>query len=349
MAIYQRENGVWYADIQHGSQRIRRSLHTTDQTAAQEVHDKIKHELWRKENLGDKPKRTWDEAALRWLQETSHKADHKKDAAKIRDLKRLRGLRLDEIGRDEAIRAVEPFGPSGATKNRYLALIRAILRRAHRTWDWLDKAPCITLLPEGRKRIRWLTQDEARKLIAALPPHLAEMATFSLATGLRQANVFGLRWEQVDMQRHAAWIHHDQAKGRRAIGVPLNRTAMDVLQRQLGKHQRYVFTNSNGEPVQALGHRIWQRALEIAGITDFRWHDLRHTWASWLVQSGVPLAALQEMGGWETPAMVQRYAHLSPEHLLSHAAAIDTLMATNDTNTAQQPRHKKEKATTRVA
>lgn len=349
MAIYQRENGVWYADIQHGSQRIRRSLRTSDQLAAQEAHDKIKHELWRKEYLGDKPKRTWEEAALRWLQETEHKADHRKDAAKLRDLKRLRGMRLEEIGRDEALYAVELFGPSGATKNRYLALIRAILRRAHRTWDWLDRAPCITLLPESRKRIRWLTQEEAQRLIAALPPHFGDMAVFSLATGLRQANVFGLKWEQVDMARQAAWIHADQAKSRRAIGVPLNRTAMEVLQRQIGKHHRQVFTNSNGEPVRALGHRVWQKALQSAGISDFRWHDLRHTWASWLVQSGVPLAALQEMGGWETPAMVQRYAHLSPEHLLTHAAAIDTILTPSDTNTTQPASRKRKKATGEVA
>lgn len=349
MAIYQRENGVWYADIQHGSQRIRRSLRTSNKNAAQEAYDKIKHELWRKAYLNEKPKRTWDDAALRWIQETTHKADHKKDAAKLRDMTRLRGMRLDEIGRDEALYAVEPFGSSGATKNRYLALIRAILRRAHRTWDWLDRAPCITLLQENRKRIRWLTQDEAQRLIAALPPHFGDMAMFSLATGLRQANVFGLKWEQVDMVRQAAWIHADQAKGRRAIGVPLNQTAMDVLVRQVGKHPRFVFTNANGDQVRALGHRTWQRALQTAGISDFRWHDLRHTWASWLVQSGVPLAALQEMGGWETPAMVQRYAHMSSEHLLTHAAAIDAILIPNDTNTAQEDSQKRKKATGKVA
>jgi len=343
MAIYRRDNGVWYASINHGSQRLRCSLRTTDQQAAQEAHDKIKHELWRKAHLNENPRRSWDEAALRWLKETSHKADHKKDAAKIRDMKRLRGMWLDEIGRDVALNAVAPFGPSSATKNRYLALIRAVLRRAHRTWDWLDKAPCITLLPENHKRIRWLSQEEAKRLIAALPAHFAEMATFSLATGLRQANVFGLKWSQVDLARQAAWIHHDEAKAGRAIGVPLNRTALEVLQRQTGRHPQYVFTNADNKPVRALGHRTWQRALSQAGIQDFRWHDLRHTWASWLVQSGVPLAALQEMGGWETAAMVQRYAHLSPAHLLAHATAIDTILEEEDTNQTQQTKQKKQR------
>jgi len=59
-----------------------------------------------------------------------------------------------------------------------------------------------------------------------------------------------------------------------------------------------------------------------AGIDDFRWHDLRHTWASWHVQAGTPLHVLQELGGWETPAMVRRYAHLAPEHLAEHAVRI---------------------------
>jgi integrase len=68
------------------------------------------------------------------------------------------------------------------------------------------------------------------------------MATFSLAKGLRQANVSYLRWNQVDMDRQMAWIHADQSKSRKAIGVPLNRTAMTVLTQQLGQHSEYVFT-----------------------------------------------------------------------------------------------------------
>lgn len=74
--------------------------------------------------------------------------------------------------------------------------------------------------------------------------------------------------------------------------------------------------------------------MEEAGISDFRWHDLRHTWASWLVQAGVPLAALQEMGGWESIEMVRRYAHLSAEHLQSHAALLDEIVFVNGTNLA---------------
>ncbi|MGF6561473.1 integrase [Erwinia aphidicola] len=83
------------------------------------------------------------------------------------------------------------------------------------------------------------------------------------------------------------------------------------------------------------GNKAWSGALKRAGISDFRFHDLRHTWASWLIQSGVPLSALQEMGGWESIEMVRRYAHLAPNHLTEHARKIDALLAPDDTNTTQ--------------
>ena len=80
----------------------------------------------------------------------------------------------------------------------------------------------------------------------------------------------------------------------------------------------------------------WYASLKRAGITDFRFHNLRHTWASWLIQSRVPLSALQEMGGWESIEMVRRYAHLAPNHLTEHARKIDALLSDSDTNTTQK-------------
>ena len=108
------------------------------------------------------------------------------------------------------------------------------------------------------------------------------------------------------------------------MGVPLNDLAMQVLDRQLGKHPTAVFINSHRQPIKSIPRHLWKKALQDADIQNFRWHDLRHTWASWLVQRGVPLYALKEMGGWESIEMVQRYAHLAPEHLHQHAALIDS-------------------------
>lgn len=81
------------------------------------------------------------------------------------------------------------------------------------------------------------------------------------------------------------------------------------------------------------GHaqRRTNAALERAGIKDFRWHDLRHTWASWHVQNGTPLFALQELGGWESQEMVRRYAHLAADHLAPYANRLEGLMEKHKT------------------
>lgn len=124
--------------------------------------------------------------------------------------------------------------------------------------------------------------------------------------------------------REAIRPHPDQAKARRAIPVPLNDVAMDVLTRQKGNHFVRVFTYE-GEPVRQVSTKAWYKALKRAGIESFRWHDLRHTWASWHVQAGTPLFALQELAGWESERMVRRYAHLASEHLATYASNVDVL------------------------
>ncbi len=131
------------------------------------------------------------------------------------------------------------------------------------------------------------------------------------------------------MSRRVAWIHPDEAKAGRAIGVPLNEDALDVLRRRLGRHRDYVFTYQ-GKPVDRCSTKAWKRALERAGIEQsFRWHDLRHTWASWHVQSGTPLQELMELGSWASYDMVLRYAHLAADHLRGAASRIDGTFLTH--------------------
>lgn len=150
------------------------------------------------------------------------------------------------------------------------------------------------------------------------------MAAFSLATGLRKGNVLGLQWSQVDLLRRIAWIHPDQSKSRVAIGEPLNDDALRVLLLQVGVHPKFVFTY-DGNPIHQTTTAAWYKALKRCGITDFRWHDLRHTWASWHVQGGTPLHALRELGGWESVSMVKRYAHFSVSHLAAYACKLPNL------------------------
>jgi integrase len=96
---------------------------------------------------------------------------------------------------------------------------------------------------------------------------------------------------------------------------------MILLQRQVGKHPKRVFS-CRGNPVKQISTKAWYSALARAGITDFRWNDLRHTWTSWHVQNGTPLFALQELGGWESAEMVRRYAHLAADHLAPYAGRL---------------------------
>jgi integrase len=218
-------------------------------------------------------------------------------------------------------------GAKAATVNRDLEVVRAVLRKAHE-WGMVSAVPTIRKLPEPTRRVRFLTHDEAVRLLEALPEYLSNMAAFSLATGLRESNVTGLRWDQVDLTRRIAWIHADEHKTRKALAVPLNADAVVILRRVERDHPTYVFVRS-GQPKQGSSalrptrrvgsSRPWRDTLKRLGIDDFRWHDLRHTWASWHVQAGTPLSALQELGGWSTYDMVRRYAAFAADHLAGYA------------------------------
>lgn len=278
--------------------------------------------------MGEKPKRTWDEAALKWLTETAHKRSHLQDVKQVAWLQQFfRGRLLSELTREviAEVGAIKLRDRTPATANRYLAMIRSILRRAAFEWEWIDRVPLIRLHKEPKRRVRWISPEQVKALLAELPKHLADMVSFSLATGLRQRNVVDLEWSQVDLKRQVAWIYADQAKGGRDIHVSLNGTAMVVLTKQLGKHPDRVFTYK-GKPVYQVNTKAWKSALKRAGIENFRWHDLRHTWASWLTQEGVPLNVIQEMGAWESAEMVRRYAHLAPEQFGRHAKVVDALL-----------------------
>ena len=332
-----KRGAIWWIDFATpGGERIRRSTETANKAQAQELHDKLKGEVWRQQRLGDRPRRIWQDAAVRWLREQAHKASLDDDKERLRWLDRhLADRELESINRaliDRVTEAKLAEGCSNATVNRHLALIRAILRKCARDWEWLDRAPAVRLLKEPSRRIRFLSRHQARTLLRELPAHLRDMATFTLATGLRAANVTGLTWQQVDLARKLAWIHPDQAKARKAIAVPLNDTALHVLRAQIGRHATWVFTY-DGERIGQVSTAAWYKALRRAGIEDFRWHDLRHTWASWHVQGGTPLFALQELAGWETERMVRRYAHLAAEHLAVYAGNTES----HGTNTAQAP------------
>jgi len=323
----------WFRFTAPNGKRIQRSAQTTDRRQAQEYADKLKSEMWRVLKLDEKPRMSWQQAVIRFVREQEHKKTIGNMKLYLRFLDQwLHGLMLDEITR-ETINQVTTGrladGLSHASVNRHLEVLRAVLRRARDDWEWVDTIPTVKMLDEPKRRIRWLTEEQATTLLTELPEHIRAMARFSLATGLREANVTGLEWSQVDLPRRIAWIHADQAKAEKAIPVPLNTDAVIVIRQQIGKHKHRVFSYK-GNPVKKAGTAAWRKALARAGIENFRWHDLRHTWASWHVQAGTPLHALQEMGGWESAEMVKRYAHLGADHLAEYAGNISGLKVVDE-------------------
>jgi integrase len=322
MALWKRA-GIYYVKLTApDGTLIRRSVGTSDRKKAEEYHDKLKAELWDLARLKLKPKRTWDEAALRWLKEKAHKKSHRDDVSRIRWFTaRLRGRTLDQISRDCIDQLISRglAKRSDRTKDLYVALIRAIFRKAMREWEWIEAIPAFkTYARSGQIRVRYLTHAQADALLANLPEHQREVVLFALSTGLRQRNVLELTWAQVDLDRRIATIEGADTKNGNALGVPLNGTAVAVLERQQGKHKSRVFT-FRGRPLNSANTRTWRNALRAVGISDFRWHDLRHTWATWLRQADVPTWVLQELGGWKSETMVRRYAHISVKHLQPYA------------------------------
>jgi integrase len=337
MSLFKRKDSPnWWVKLTPRSGRaIQQSTGTSDKVKAEEYHDKLKASLWDQERLGIKPSRTWREAVVRWLEETSEKATHKEDKKKLIWLHSFVGDRtLDQITSDviDQIRSAKLKEASKGTTNRYLALVRAILIRARDEWEWVDKVPKIRLFKETTSRERSLTKEQAKRLLDELPEHQRELVLFSLATGLRQSNVLKLEWGQVNLELRHAWVRGTHSKNRRPISVPLNDVALAVLKRQEGKHLERVFT-FRGKPINSVNTKAWHAGLKRASIEDFRWHDLRHTWATWQRQAGTPTHELQRLGGWRTGAMVERYAHLAPENLAVAASRLDSVLAGYDSAT----------------
>lgn len=311
----------YHIDITVGGERIRCSTGTANKEQAELFEAKVRQDAWERQKLGVKQRRTFEEACVRWLQDQAHKKSLHSDKEKIRFFKEhLTGKHLDEISREliADILAEHRAEASAATKNRHVAFIRSLLYMARDEWKWLDAAPKFQTYVEPKVRVAFATAEQFQKLLDNLKHPYREAAIVAVATGLRRANLFGLRWDHVDLERGVAWVDADDAKGGKAIGVPLNSDALAAIRSQQGKHDELVFAGKWRVLPDA-----WKRAVKAAGLPEnFRWHDLRHTFASWHAMAGTPMNVLQELGAWATPAMVQRYAHLSQSHLIAEAQRI---------------------------
>lgn len=326
--LYRRKDSPfwWINVVLPGGRRLCRSTRFTELKDAEEFLDRLTGRNDEDASPPNPNRRLWQDAVVRYLRESFDKRSLRDDRDHLRKLDPyLRGKRLQEICMDilwpfiEERRDVDKV--ANATINRALEIVRRILHLARDEWGWIERFPKVRMLREPKRRIRFLTREEANRLLEALPAHLRPLVQFALATGCRMGEILGLEWCRVDLERRVAWLDPGTTKNGEGRGIPLNRDAVLALRAAQGAHPRRCFTYL-GSPQDRVGS-AWKRALKRAGITEFRFHDLRHTWASWHVMSGTSLQELMELGGWKSYEMVLRYAHLAPEHLAEAASRIE--------------------------
>ena len=218
-----------------------------------------------------------------------------------------------------------------ATLNKEPSFLRHVFEMAV-VWEWLSANPAARIPREKVKNRmeRWLTEEEEEKLLNACPEWLRDMVIFSLNTGFRQNEMLSLTWNQVDLNRKAILFWEQKNNGRDT--VPINEKAADLLKKiwkVRSLSSTHVFLTSNGTPFIARNLvRSFSIALEKAGIENFRWHDLRHTFATRLIHAGVDLYTVQRLGRWRSLSMVMRYAHHSVESLRTGMEAVNRLTST---------------------
>jgi integrase len=213
-----------------------------------------------------------------------------------------------------------------ASANRIMSVMRAVLRSCVR-WEWTTHVPPIAFPRAAEREPVWLQPDKFEVLLRELPEHLRAPAIFSVLTGIRSGNVRDLDWSQVDLENGHVTIPASQYKTKRDVRFPLSTNAVAVLS-GLPHRSGRVFLY-DGKPITgSLGKKAFRKACARAGLDGLRWHDLRHTFASWVAQSGASDRVLQSLGGWTSPKMVARYAHLKPSDLRPHVEFAGTFAVT---------------------
>lgn len=315
MPLYRRKDSeVWWMNISiAGLPRIRESTNTTDRNTAAAVEAARRVTLYAALRRGGPIDKTWDDAVRLW---TNKATRSESDALSMAKLRKALGERvLMNLTTEDFERALE-FCETPGTFNRYRARIVAVMNLAKRH-RWVAEVPHIEMKRVRPAERRWLTREEWSRLYAALPAHLKGPAVLAIQTGLRQANVFGLKWKDVDLQRKTIVLSGASTKSGKGLAVPLNDAALAAVQTEVGKHHEFVFAY-RGRPM-AKPKEGFAQALRDSQVRGFTWHGFRHTWATWHIQNGTPVDVLQKLGGWSDFRMVMTYAHYSARHLAAYA------------------------------
>lgn len=221
-----------------------------------------------------------------------------------------------------------PLAP--ASVNRRLACLKHMMTKA-RDWemigkDALDRVRRVKLQKEENRRLRFLSVAECQELIAAAEPHLKPVLLFALNTGCRKSEILGLTWDRVDLKH--GFIHLDKTKSGERRDIPINATLRAVLKKLVRRvDSPLVFYNPETGGRWHDLKRSFGTACRKVKIQDFRFHDLRHTFASQLVMAGVDLTTVSRLLGHASLTMTLRYSHLAPDHLKSAVEVLARLQA----------------------
>lgn len=344
MGIYKRDkkSPYWWADVSvPGHPRIRRSTETTDRIEAQKIHDQWRAELWHKPTQADR-RTLLSTLALQWCAVDGRSESDILSVNKFMQHYGDRCVTAVAQDRDGIDRAMRAFIKTPGTYTRYRAIINAILKRAHAD-GLIPDMPTLHKWPVGkRKKAPRFIEDKNKldELVNALPAHQQGMVLFSVATGLRQSNVLNLKWSNVDMTNKTVWISAEETKAGKILSIPLNAAAIKVLERQMEQaHPTYVFTY-RGHPIKEIKKAFIKACVAVglgtltevpnpdnkSGVSQhyegLRWHDLRHTFASWHAMKGTPPQVIQVLGGWASMRMVENYTHLAPSFVATYAENI---------------------------
>ena len=341
------KNGNWHIDYRTPSGRRRREKVGSSKELARNVYRKRKLEMAEGKFLDivKADKITFEVFAQEYLNIHSkqHKKSWKTDYFIIKDLERFfKGKYLYEITPQDIEhfkmeRLKETVGSktiSPATVNRHLDTLKGMFNKAV-VWGKLQATPMKSIqslkVPPGR--LRFLEKEEIVKLLANCTKNLKPIVVLALFTGMRRGEIFGLKWHDIDFKRNIITLLDTKNGDKRE--VPMNEQVKTALIR-VRKHPEsaYIFCNEKGVPVHDI-RKSYSTALRKSGITNFRFHDLRHTFASQLVMSGIDLNTVRELLGHKDMTMTLRYSHLAQSH---KQRAVDILGKKVDTFWTLQPK-----------
>lgn len=327
MGLYRRGKIYWFTTMQDGK-RIQVSTKTDSKRLAEAIYAKAKTEViegrWF-ENVRSKNKYTFKELAEKyhdWCKGRQRAYGVKKYIIdKFLKMKMISELRLDEFS-NLHIEQLQTDAINSKYQIAYINKITAVLSHMFtKAVDWgmmsestLKRVRKAKPLKGENRRLRYLSTEECQALINACDNHLRPIVVTALNTGMRKSEILNLTWDNLDL-RHG-FILLDRTKNGDRREVPINKTLRTTLQ---GIARRldvpYVFYNPiTGKPYTKNLKRSFQTALKKAGIRDFKFHDLRHTFASQLIMANIDLTTVKELLGHRDIKMTLRYSHLAPSH-----------------------------------